>query len=96
MAAHWDLSPEKSVRIWLPQPAERRNSQPSYCRGGIFQEATTFSIATAISEAGTNIAAAMGVTWDLMTANPLLTFFLGVAIVSIGFRFFHKAKKMVR
>lgn len=95
MAARQVLHLETVVRIHFPQPAERRNSQPSYCRGGILQE-TTFSIATAISEAGTNIASAMGVTWDLMTANPLLTFFLGVAIVSIGFRFFHKAKRAVR
>jgi len=70
-------------------------ARSSYCRGGIFQEAT-FSIATAISEAGTNIAAAMGVTWDLMTANPLLTLFLGASLVSLGFRFFRKAKRAVR
>lgn len=94
MAAHRNLSPEAVVQIYLPQPAERRNSQPSYCRGGIFQE-TTFAIATAITEAGTNIAEAMKVTWSLMTANPLLTFFLGVSIVSIGFRFFRKAKRAV-
>lgn len=57
---------------------------------------TTFSIATAISEAGTNITAAMGVTWDLMTANPLLTLFLGAGIIALGFGFFRKAKKSVR
>lgn len=57
---------------------------------------TTFSIATAISEAGTNITAAMGVTWDLMTANPLLTLFLGAGIITLGFGFFRKAKKSVR
>lgn len=95
MVAHWDLSPEKSVRIWLPQPAERRNSQPSYCRGGIFQEATV-NIATFITEAGTNLASAMEVTWTMMTANPLLTFFLGVGIVKLGFTFFKKAKRAVR
>lgn len=57
---------------------------------------TTFSIATAISEAGTNITAAMGVTWDLMTANPLLTLFLGAGIISLGFAFFRRAKRAVR
>ena len=57
---------------------------------------TTFSIATAISEAGTNISAAMGVVFDLMTANPLLTLFLGAGIVTLGFTFFKKAKKSVK
>jgi len=38
----------------------------------------------------------MGITWDLMTANPLLTLFVGAGIVSLGFRFFRKAKGTAR
>lgn len=49
-----------------------------------------------ITEAGTSITSAMGVTWDLMTANPLLTLFVGAGVVSLGFAFFRKAKRTVR
>ena len=38
----------------------------------------------------------MGVTWDLMTANPLLTLFMGAGIITLGFTYFRKAKRAVR
>lgn len=46
-----------------------------------------------ITEAGTNIASAMNVVWDLMTANPMLLLFVGAAVVTIGFTFFRKARR---
>ena len=52
----------------------------------------TVTVASLISEAGTGITSAMGVTWDLMTANPLLTLFVGAGIIALGFKFFRKAK----
>lgn len=60
------------------------------------QEASTPSIATFIAEASTNIGEAMEATWTLMTANPLLTLFLGAGIITLGFSFFRKAKRAVR
>ena len=45
-----------------------------------------------LSGAGTSLTSAVGLVWDLITANALLTFFLGCSIVAIGFKFFKKAK----
>jgi len=36
----------------------------------------------------------METTWGLMTANPLLTLAIGAGIVSMGFRFFRKARRV--
>jgi len=49
-----------------------------------------------ITGAGPAITSAMGVTWDLMTANPLLTLFVGAGVVSLGFAYFRKAKRVAR
>ena len=38
----------------------------------------------------------MGVVWQTMTANPLLTFFLGTSLLSVGIRFFRKIKGAAR
>ena len=62
----------------------------------VLTEATTVTISSLITEAGTGITAAMGVTWDLMTANPLLTLFVGAGIISMGFTYFRKAKRAAR
>ena len=58
------------------------------------QEATV-SIAGLLSDAGPIITTGMDTVWDLVTANPLLTFFVGCSILSVGFRFFRKAKRAV-
>lgn len=59
-------------------------------------EQTAVTLATLITEAGTTIGSAIGVTWDLMTANPLLTLSLGAGVISLGFAFFRKAKRTAR
>lgn len=59
-------------------------------------EETTVTIASILTEAGETIGSAIGVTWDLMTANPLLTLALGAGIISLGFAFFRKAKRTAR
>lgn len=48
------------------------------------------------SEAGVTIGTLLGLTWDLMTANPLLTLFLGASLVSLGFAFFKRIKKVAK
>lgn len=57
---------------------------------------TEVTIASLVTEAGTSITSAMGVTWDLMTANPLLTLFVGAGVVSLGFKFFRKSKGLAK
>lgn len=53
-------------------------------------------MATFITTAATNIGKAMEATYTLMTANELLTLFLGANLVTLGFAFFRKAKRAVR
>ena len=50
------------------------------------------TIAGLTTSAGEGIVAAVGVVWNLMTANVLLTLFVGASIISLGFRFYKKAK----
>lgn len=57
---------------------------------------TEVTIASLVTEAGTSITSAMGVTWDLMTANSLLTLFVGAGVVSLGFKFFRKSKGLAK
>ena len=54
------------------------------------------TVATLLASAGDTLADGIEVVWDLMTANPLLTLFLGAAVVSLGFRFFKKAKSAAK
>ena len=49
--------------------------------------------ASLITEAGTAITAGISMVWDVMTGNPLLVVFVGASLVSLGFRFFRKAKR---
>ena len=49
-----------------------------------------------VSTAGTTITSAVGFVWDMITANQLLTFFLGTTVLSIGFGFFKKAKRTAK
>lgn len=59
-------------------------------------EETTVTIASLLSEAGTTLGSAIGVVWDIMTANPLLSLATGAGIVTLGFAFFRKAKRTAR
>lgn len=59
-------------------------------------EETTVTIASIISDAGEAVTSAIGVAWDVMTANPILIVFLGAGLLSLGFAFFKKAKRTAR
>ena len=56
----------------------------------------TVTVASLLSGAADTCVSAMGTVWSVMTGNPLLTFFLGVSIVSIGFAMFRKARRTAR
>ena len=49
-----------------------------------------------LSEAGPVITNGLTQVWDIVTANPLLTFFVGTSLLTVGFRFFRKAKGAAR
>lgn len=59
-------------------------------------ETTTVTAASLLTEAGTVITSGIGIVWNIITANPILTLFVGASIVSLGFTFFKKAKRAVR
>lgn len=44
-----------------------------------------------LSDATPTVTTAMSSVWTLMTSNPISTFALGCAILSVGFRFIRKA-----
>lgn len=44
-----------------------------------------------LSDATPTVTAAMSSVWTLMTSNPISTFALGCAILTVGFRFIRKA-----
>ena len=54
------------------------------------------SIANLITEAGTTLGAAIGVVWELMTANAWLTLGIGASVIGMGFTYFRKAKRATR
>lgn len=87
MAARQALNLEMLVRFQPPQPSRKAKN----IKGGIFQESSV-TVASLLSEAGTTITSGLGIVWNLMTANPLLTLFLGAGIVTLCFRMFKKAK----
>ena len=45
----------------------------------------TVTIASLLTDAATVIPEAVGVAWDIITSNPLLVFFAGASLVSMGF-----------
>ena len=49
-----------------------------------------------ISDATTTVPSVMSLVWSVMTANPLMSFFIIAAIVSVGFRFIRRGIKAVR
>ena len=48
-----------------------------------------------LADAAEVVPEAVGLIWDLATANPLLTFFLGVTIIGIGVGIFQMLKEVV-
>lgn len=59
-------------------------------RGELITE--TVTVASMLTEAGTVIVSGIGIAWDVITGNPILTLFLGASVLTLGFRFFRKAK----
>lgn len=57
---------------------------------------TEVTIVSLITEAATNIGSAISSVWTIMTANPLLTLFVGSGVISLGFAFFRKGKRAAR
>lgn len=55
------------------------------------QDAVT--VASLLSEATTVLTSAVSSVWSIMTGNVWMQFLIGASILSIGFRFFRKAKK---
>jgi len=54
------------------------------------------TIASLLTDAATVIPQAVGVAWDIITSNPLLVFFAGASLVSMGFGYWRKAKRAAR
>ena len=79
------------VRVQLPQPAARHKHVTEGC-----PETVSVTAASLLTEAGTVITSSIGIVWKVITANPVLTLFVGASIVSLGFAFFRKAKRAAR
>jgi len=54
------------------------------------------TIASLLTDAATVIPQGVEVAWDIITSNPLLIFFAGASIVSMGFSYWRKAKRAAR
>lgn len=54
------------------------------------------TVASLLSDAGTTLTSGIGIVWNIITANPVLTLFVGASIVGLGFTFFKKAKRAAR
>lgn len=78
------------VRVQLPQPAARHHHvKEEFPEGSV-------TAASLLTEAGTVITSSIGIVWNVVIANPVLTLFVGASIVSLGFVFFRKAKRAAR
>lgn len=53
---------------------------------------TTATGMEAVLSATDTVASLMGKIWNVMTANPLLTLFLAVSVLTIGITIFNKVK----
>lgn len=60
------------------------------------ETAVTVTASSLLTEAGPTIVSGIGIVWDVITANPMLTLFVGASILTLGFRFFKKAKGAAR
>lgn len=96
MAARQALNLKPVVRLHLPHPALLALLfiiHHYFEREECSQTEAAFSIADAITQAGDAITAAVGVVWNICTANPWLTLMIGVSLVGTGFVFFRKARR---
>lgn len=57
---------------------------------------TAVTVASLLTDAATVIPQGVGVAWEIITSNPLLIFFAGASIVSMGFGYWRKAKRAAR
>ena len=54
------------------------------------------TVASLLTDAGTTLTSGIGIVWNIITANPVLSLFVGASIVSLGFAFFKKAKRAAK
>lgn len=96
MAARQALNLQPVVRFHLPHPALLALLfiiHHYFEREECSQTEAVFSIADSIANAGDAITSAVGVVWNICTANPWLTLMIGASLVSYGFVFFRKARR---
>ena len=68
-------------------------SLPAFAADG---EATTATISSLITDAGTSLPSLMSLVWSLMTANPLISLAVIAAIVSIGIGLLRRLRRVAR
>lgn len=54
------------------------------------------TIASLITSASDALKTGINTVWTLMTANPLISLFVGASVISLGFAFFRKAKRTAK
>ena len=54
------------------------------------------TIASLITSASDALKTGISTVWTLMTANPLISLFVGASVISLGFAFFRKAKRTAK
>ena len=59
-------------------------------------DGVTVTTASMLTEAGTFLSSGISVVWDLMTANPVLTLFIGSSLVTLAIGFFVKIKGVAK
>ena len=52
--------------------------------------------ASLLTNAGTVITSALSMVWDVATSNPLLSLFVGVSILGVGFSVFRRARRTMK
>lgn len=87
------LNLETSVQIRLPHTCRKALLLGILMKGGITETDTTVTIASILQDAGPVLTEGVKMVWTLVTGNPLLTLFVGVTVVGIGFKMFRKARK---
>lgn len=53
-------------------------------------------LADFLTTAGNLVVSAMGIVWNIITGNVILTAFVGVSLISIGFGIFRRAKSAAK
>ena len=63
---------------------------------GVFMDGDASSGAASLSDflttAGNLVVSAIGIVWNIITGNVVLTAMIGVSLVGVGFTFFERAK----